>query len=377
MHHYFRQKMRTFISIVLGIIAISAAVFFAMGLINSKQRPEPKVEKAVASVYVDTVKNSTVPIIVPAYGNLTAVRKVELYAEVQGVLQESNKVFKPGQTYRKGNTLLKLDSEEYYASLVAQKSGLQNLITASMSDLKFDYQKAYPQWERYLRSFDLNKPVPPLPQPLSQQESFFITGRNIVTTYYNIKNMEERLRKYTIRASFDGILTEALVTPGTLVRSGQKLGEYIDPSAYELEVSISKSNSDLLRIGKKVALNNLDKTSSWTGEVVRVNGKIDLRTQTVQVFIQVVGAELKEGMYLEASLLAIEEPTAIEISRKLLVNNNQVFVVQDDKLSLVEVKLVYINDKNMVIKGLQDGTTILQRPVMGAYEGMAVKIIQD
>lgn len=82
-------------------------------------------------------------------------------------------------------------------------------------------------------------------------------------------------------------------------------------------------------------------------------------------------------MYLEASLLAIEEPTAIEISRKLLVNNNQVFVVQDDKLSLVEVKLVYINDKNMVIKGLQDGTTILQRPVMGAYEGMAVKIIQD
>ncbi len=369
--------MRTFISIVLGLIAVSAAVFFAMGLINSKQRPKPKVEKAVASVYVDMVRNTTVPIIIPAHGNLTAVRKIELYAEVQGVFEESSKVFKPGQMYRKGNTLLKLDSDEYYASLVAQKSGLQNLITASMSDLKFDYQEAYPHWERYLQSFDLNNPVPPLPEPLSQQESFFITGRNIVTTYYNIKNMEERLRKYTIRASFDGILTEALVNPGTLVRSGQKLGEYIDPSLYELEVSISKSHSDLLRIGKKVDLINLDKTGTWTGEVARVNGKVDPSTQSVQVFIQVQGVELKEGMYLEASMLAKEEPNAIEISRKLLVNNNQVFVVQDDKLSLVMVKPLYFNDKNVVIKGLQDGTTILQRPVMGAYQGMLVNIIQD
>jgi hypothetical protein len=42
MRRYFRQKMRTFISIVLGLIDISAAVFLSMGLINSKQRPKLK-----------------------------------------------------------------------------------------------------------------------------------------------------------------------------------------------------------------------------------------------------------------------------------------------------------------------------------------------
>ncbi len=48
------------------------------------------------------------------------------------------------------------------------------------------------------------------------------------------------MSKYTIKAPFKGILTEALVTEGTLIRNNQKLGEYIDPSLYEMEVSLGK-----------------------------------------------------------------------------------------------------------------------------------------
>ena len=366
--------MRLAINITIGLIVLAGAGYFAKGLIDNKRKPKPRVEKAKITVYVETVKNQTVPIVIPAHGTLTAVHKVELYAEVQGVFLESGKIFKPGQTYRKGDILLKLDGREYHASLVAQKSSLQNLITASLSDMKFDYPDSYVNWEKYLQAFDLNKPVPPLPKPLSQQESFFVTGRNIVTSYYNIKNMEERYRKYTIHAPYDGILTDAVVTRGTLVRSGQKLGEFIDPSVFELDVSISKSYSDLLRLGKNVTLNNINHTNSWEGLVVRINGKVDPSTQSVQVFIQVAGKSLKEGMYLEADLLAKEEPDAIEISRKLLVNNSQVFVVRDSTLSLIEVNPVHFTDKSVVIKGLEDGTTLLARSVMGAYNGMLVEV---
>ncbi len=366
--------MRLAINIAIGLIVLVAAGFFAWNLINSRQRPKPIVEKAKTTVYVETVRNQTVPIVIPAHGNLMALHKVELYAEVQGIFQESGKIFKPGQTYRKGGILLRLDGREYQASLIAQKSNLQNLITASLSDMKFDYPDSYPNWERYLQNFDLNLPVPSLPEPLSQQESFFVNGRNIVTTYYGIKNMEERYRKYTIRAPFNGILIAAEVNLGTLVRSGQKLGEFIDPSIYELEVAISKGFSELLRLGKTVTLNNLDHTDQWDGTVSRVNGKVDPSTQTVQVFIQVAGRGLKEGMYLEADLLAKEEPDAIEISRKLLVNNSHVFIVRDSTLNLIEVRPVHFTDKSVVVKGLEDGTTLLARSVMGAYNGMLVEV---
>lgn len=369
--------MRTIINVAIGLIVLALSIFVTIKLIDSKKTVKPKAEKAVASVYVEKVKNTTVPIVIPAHGNLAAVNKVELYAEVQGVFQKSSKIFKAGQSYRKGDILLGIDAGEYKASLVAQKSALQALITSSISDLKFDYPDAYPNWLKYLESFDLNQPLKPLPKPLSRQEDFYIAGKNIVTTFYNIKNMEERLQKYTIRAGFDGVLTEALVTPGTLIRSGQKLGEYIDPSVYELEVSLSKTYADLLEVGKEVNLHNAEMTDSWTGTVARINSKVDAASQSVQVFIRVAGNTLKEGMYLEASVEARQEPSAIEISRSLISDKNEIMVIEDDQLKMLKVTPTYFGSKTVIIKGVPDGTIMLSKPVMGAYEGMAVKIIED
>ncbi len=372
-----KDSARIIINIAIGLIVLALAIFIAVRLTSSKKGVKPIAEKAVASVYVEKAEKTRVPIIVPAHGNLTAVNKVELYAEVQGVFLNNSKTFKSGQAYRKGDLLLGIDAGEYRASLVAQKSALQALITSSISDLKFDYPEAYPNWLAYLESFDLNKTLAPLPEALSKQESFYIAGKNIVTTYYNIKNMEERLQKYSIRAGFDGVLTEALVNPGTLVRTGQKLGEYIDPSVYELEVLLGKTFADLLEVGKEVNLHNAEQTNRWVGKVARINSKVDPTTQSVQVFIRVSDNTLKEGMYLEASIEAREEPSAIEISRSLISDKNEIMVVEDDQLKVKEVIPVYFGDKTVVIKGLPDGTIMLSKPVMGAYEGMAVKIIKD
>ena len=145
----------------------------------------------------------------------------------------------------------------------------------------------------YLSSFDLNKTTPKLPEMTSDKENYFITGRGIVTNYYNVKNLEQRLAKYTISAPFSGILTEALVTEGSLIRSGQKLGEFINPSVYEMEVAISKSFANILKVGENVSLTNLDKTETYTGKVSRVNGSIDATTQTITAFIEVKDANLK------------------------------------------------------------------------------------
>ena len=72
--------------------------------------------------------------------------------------------------------------------------------------------------------------------------------------FYALKNMEERLAKYTIRAPFDGVLIQADVTKGTLVRAGQKLGEYIDNRSYELALSLAPEVSDLLSVGADVSM---------------------------------------------------------------------------------------------------------------------------
>ena len=366
--------MRKIILSVLGVVIIVVAVYLAKQIVNSKTQYRPQVQKVVKTVFTEEVFNGTVPIIVPANGNLTAKTRVELFAEVQGVFRGRQKLFRPGQRYSRGETIIRIDAAEYYASVQSAKSNLLNLITSVMPDLRLDYPEIYPKWQDYLQQFDLDKVTPVLPEMTSEKEKFFISGRGILTSYYNVKNLEQRLAKYTIAAPFSGVLTEALVTEGTLVRVGQKLGEFISTDVYELEVAVSKTYSDLLKVGEVVELVNLERTKTYQGTVTRINGRIDQATQTIKAYIEVNHPDLKEGMYLEANLNAKDETDAIEIDRQLLLDNNQIFVVRDTVLDLIDVKPVYFSDKKVVLKEVPDGTTIITKPVVGAYAGMLVKV---
>ena len=365
--------MRKVILVFLGAALIAAGVFIAKSMVDSKKIPERKVEKIVKTVFTEKVTNGLIPIQISNTGSLIAKDRVELFAEVQGVFEPNGKEFKPGVKFSKGESIIRINSREHEANLMAQKSSLQNLITGIMSDIRLDYPDESKKWQTYLEKFDVNQPIGALPEASTDKEKFFLSGRNIYTTYYNVKNQEERLVKYSISAPFDGVLTDALVTHGSLIRSGQKLGEFISPSVFELEVAVNRKYLDRLEVGESVQLQDLEKVKQWTGKVIRVNGKLDQQSQTVKVFIQVEGKDLKEGMYLEALLMANEEQDAIEIDRKLLVDEKSVFAINDSVLTLINVTPVYYNENTVVVKGIQNGTEILSKPVPGAYKGMIVK----
>lgn len=369
--------MRKIILSIIGVLLIVAAVFAAKAIIDSNVQDTPAVTEIRKNVFVEPVRNRKVPVVVPASGNLTALRKLELFAEVEGVFKSSSKDFRPGQKYNRGQVLMNIDASEFSARVLSAKSELYNSIASIMPDLRLDYPEAYEKWQNYLNNFEVAKPLPPLPELETNQEKYFINGRGIIAAYYNIKNLEERLRKYMILAPYDGVLTEATVNPGTLVRPGQKLGEFIDPSVYELEVALGKNFGDFLEVGKEVALNNIERTKKFKGSISRINSRVDQQSQTIRVFIKVEEGNVQEGMYVEANIHAREVEDAIEIPRELLVDRSKVYVVKDNVLDLVEVEPVYFSSKQVVLKGLEDGTQLVSQPVPGAYSGMKVNITKS
>lgn len=367
--------MRKIILAVLGILCIVGAVFLGNFLIEKNQKPRPTYQKTIKTVFVDNVKNKEIPIVISANGNLVAKNKIALFSEVQGVLKSTQKPFKPGTNYRKFETLLSINSEEFEASLLAQRSNLFNLITAIMPDIRLDYPSEFEKWEKYLQRFNIQNNIPELPKFSNQKEKYFISGRQILTTYYAVKNLEVRYEKHQLKAPFSGILTEATVTPGSLVRVGQKLGEFIDTSAYELQVSINATFANLLKVGNSVTLFNADKSAQYTGKVVRVNGKVDQVSQTIMAFIEVKGVGLKEGLFLEANLIAKSVSNAIEIPRKLLVDDSAVYTVEKDTiLTLKKIHVAYFGAENVVIQGLTNNDRILTQMLPGAFDGMVVKV---
>jgi multidrug efflux pump subunit AcrA (membrane-fusion protein) len=367
--------MRTILLSILGVAILIGAFLLARKIMAPKEDKASTYREKTTKVFVDEVRNSQVPVAIKVNGRLEAVDELELYAEVQGVFQ-SEKKFRPGTPYNKGELIIKVEDTQDRANLMAQRSSLLNQIVQLLPDIKFDYPEEYEKWSAYVEDFNIKERTQPLPQPGSEREKFFIDGKNLSTAFYNIKQLEAQLEKYHIYAPFSGILTEALVNPGSLIRPGQKLGTLTSQSNYELALPIREEYAGMLRPGTVLEVRSELDGRRLNGRLVRINPKVDPGSQTVMSYVQLSGPGLREGMFFDAELPLEPIDSAMEINRKLLVKNKFVYGVKDSLLVEYSVIPVHYNKETVVIRGLEDGQRILQRMIPAAREGMKVDVIK-
>ena len=365
------KRQMIIVAILLGILALGG---WGYGAFVAPKEKEAKAAppKAIRTVETRTVTNQTLDTRLPVQGRLVPYARVDIFSEVNGIFEASSKPFKVGTYYPKGSLLLRIDSEETRLNLLAQRSNLFNAITSMIPDLRIDLPESFPEWEQYLRNYKVDSTTPAFPEPKSEQERYFVAARGIEAQYYTIKGLEERLSKFNIYAPMSGTLAEAAVNPGTLIRPGQKLGELTTVGTYELEATIPVSDLDYVKVGNPVELTNTA-GSTWRGTIRRISDEVDVASQTVTVFVGVSGRGLKEGMYLSGDVATGSVDNALRINRRLLVDDNAVYVVEDSTLALQPVQVLQLLDTSAIIRGLPDGAELLSDRFSGAFEGMKVK----
>lgn len=366
------------ISIVVGVIIIFGG-FFAMKQISNSKAP-PK-RKAAANpkrmVLVQEVQNTNTPVQVDITGKLIAKNRIEVFAEVSGKLLQKNKEFKPGVNFQKGEALIFIDNNEFKLNLFAAKSNFLNQLTQLLPDLKLDYPNNFEAWKSYVDQFEIESALKELPEVTEGKLKSFIATKNIYNTFYQIKSQEERLKKYHIIAPFSGVVSTALITEGTLVRPNQKLGEFINPGVYEIESAIRVSDLDFITVGDTVEFTSTDIPGIWLGNVSRVSKNINAATQTFSVFCTVSGSDLKEGMFLNGKIKGKTLENVFSIDRKLLLENNAIYAVQDSTLIVTPVEIQKFSNQSVLVKGLKNGDIILKESIIGAFDGLPVQPVKE
>ena len=365
------KTVRKWILFILGFVVIALSFQLSKKIANSNPPPRRQAEKVVKNVFTKEVINGSYNVQIPSNGVLEAYQRIKITSRVQGLMQTINPLFKSGQSYRKGQILVQIASSEFNSNVIAQRASLYNLITSVIPDLQLDFPQAYQSWKTYLKEFDVEKATPPLPD-MDEDVRLFISGRGIISSYYSLQNLEKSLTFYTIRAPFDGVLVAANVTEGSLIRPGQELGDFIAPDHYELKVALPKSYVEKIDVGATVELKSIDTQKKYTGTASRINAKVNTETQSVEVFIRVSSSELKEGVYLEALIGALEFNDVVALDRGLLNGDQELYLVEDDKLVLKKVEVAHFTDSHAVVRGLKDGVVVIAQPIIGAYQGMEV-----
>jgi len=262
-------------------IAILAIGVLVKNIISKpKSRPVSQIKENVTTVFTTVVKNDSIPVYVESTGTLEAIKRIELFSEVQGVMEGNNGKFKAGNSFQKGEVLIRIRSNGQQAQLYAQRSSFQTALMAIMPDLKADYADEFDLWNNYMKAFSIEKSVQILPKVKSDKLESFLIGRAVFSGYHALKNMEIINGKYNLTAPYNGVLIAANVDPGTVIRPGQELGTFIQPLNYELETSTDAVTAERLNLGQlvKLSLQGMP-NKQWNGTISRLVKAIDRSSQ--------------------------------------------------------------------------------------------------
>ena len=361
------------LTIILGLLFIVGGIGTCKKLASSRKDPERmEVVTAARAVRTLTASNGPVRLSIPITGRLRATDRMLINAEVSGTLQRTDKTFREGVTFLRGEVLFQIDNSEVRAQLNAQQSAFLRTLVQLVPDMRLDLPDVSTKWEAYLKSVPVDGQLPELPKMANEQERNYLAGRSVLDQYYGIRALYERLGKYTVTAAFDGVAVSAPVEAGTIVTTGTRLGEFIAPGSLELETAIGAGELALVHVGDTLRLTSTEGPGTWVGRIIRTGESIDASTQTVRLFVQVDGKGLRDGQYLSGAIEAGALPDAVSVPRSALLEDGSLYTVKDSSLVKSMVEILHQGVEQAVVRGLKNGQVVVIDRLSGAYEGLRV-----
>ena len=363
-------------------ILILAGGFGLMRYFASLKEAPPERTPPVSAnfVKVEPVKYNKIETEIVAYGRVGSSQPIDLIAEVGGRLLPGAVPVKEGQNFRRGQLLFRVFDDEVKLNLQSRKSEFLNILATILPDIKIDFPDSFQNWDQYFQQIDIEKELPQLPKPASSKEKTFLAVRNILRDYYSIKSQEENLRKYFVYAPYNGSFSSVTLEAGTIVRPVSNIARIIRTDQLELEIPVEVKDIKWLEIGKQVNIYTQNEQSEWTGRIVRIGDIVNPNTQSINVYIDINSKSedpIYDGLYLKAVIPGKSIEAGMEIPRRIIHNENEIFIVEQGELKSRQINIEKVDRDNVIFSGLEEGKVVVLEAPTNASEGMKVEVLKN
>lgn len=383
------MKIRKLLIIIVSIIillmfGLVSYVSYDMGISYGEQNAEEirlsrttdslVNEEMIKSVSVIKVNNSDLQSEISSSGRVVSLNNINISSEVSGKL-EGNFSIKKGTKFRKGDVLFRVKNTDIKLLADAKKSNFMNLLSSNLADIKLDFPEEHTKWNEFFNSISFNSPIRDFPQTSTSKEKNFIISRGIMGEYLSIKSDEEKLKKYTIRATFDGVISRSYTDLGSNVNIGSPVIDVIRNGNMEVELTVNTSEIDFIKLGSKVKL--MDGSHTFDGSIIRKGNFVNKNTQNISVFVSISDDAnfLYDGMYLDAQISSIIINNVCKIPRSCVLDNKVFIVNTENKLEMINVNIISNQANNVIVDNIINNTMVVSESLINTKAGTIVKPI--
>ena len=371
--------------LILLILAITSSISYNAGMNygvknaetirNDRAKTSEVYNQKIKSVLVSKVKNSKLKNKISSSGRVVSLNNITITSEVQGRLIGKNK-FKKGTEIKEGEIIFSIKDTELKLLLDAKKTKFIALLSAIMPDIQLDFKSEYVKWDKFLSKINFKNPLPEFPEMNTKKEKNYIISRSILTEYLAIRSDEEKLKKYTVVAPFDGVITKSYSDIGGNVNPGSPIVDFIRKNEMEIELTVNRSEIEFINIGDKVDLT--ENGNKYSGKITRKGSFVNPQTQNISVFTSIKNKpeSIYNGLYLDAIITTEVGKDVFKLARRAIFNNNKVFSIDDNKkLKINEVNIISFQGDYVIIDNLKNNMLIVNEPLVNVKEGTIVKPI--
>jgi len=295
------------------------------------------------------VKGQTWQPVLSAVGSLKAINGVQISTDLAGIVSEI--AFESGKPVRKGDLLIKLDTQQEEAQLRAAQARL-DLAKVSLA-----------------RKQDL------LDKKAAPQADYDAAAAEARQAQAALEEVRAVIDRKTIRAPFDGLLGIRLVNLGQYLNAGTSIVPLESCDPIYVEFNLPQQNLGQIALKKKMRLTVPGVSEKdFEGEITAIDSRVDEATRNVQIEATVRNPErvLRAGMFVKVEVLLPEQTGVLAIpasSINYAPYGDSVFIVKagepkdgkPQKQAIQQfVKLgPSQGDQITVLNGLKDGDEII------------------
>jgi multidrug efflux pump subunit AcrA (membrane-fusion protein) len=370
----------TFIIVAL-IILLGGSAALSLMFVSMKPEP-PRMPDHSMKRFVKTETVSYTDIVSPLSreGRVVSSNEVMLVAEASGKILSGQAPLRKGTSFRKGQLMASIYSDEVELSIKARKSHYLTTLSSLLPDIKVDFPDRYERFLKFFNSIEMDKKLPDLPEIADEKLKIFLASRSIISEYYGIQQDEKRLERHSLFAPFNGTIAQVNFEVGAYVNAGSQIAKMIRTDELEVEVPVENHQSKWIKIGDKVEVFSRNNDVAKPGIVVRKSDFVDPSSQSRSIFVKVnnnSGEELYSGEYKLVVFPGQVIQKSMEIPRSAIFNSNEVFTVVEGKLKKKVINILKWNETTLIFNGLEEGEKVVAEPLINVKENSAVGILGE
>ncbi len=312
-------------------------------------------EKAPIPVSTASVATRSVSSYITATANLVAEQEVKVVAETEGRIAQL--LVDEGQFVRKGQPLVTLVRDDAQIALVKARVQANNARAG------------------YRRSSDL------MEKGLISQGDFDKTKMEKDVAEQELAEAEWRLGRTTIRAPFDGRLTDRIVNQGHHLRPGDTLFTITDFDPIIARIYLPEKDVLALNTGTDVRIRlKAADDIAFKGKIRQISSVVDPATGTVKVTIEAVNPPdtVRPGAFVNIDIIRETRAGAIAVPREAVVRelrDAHVFIAEGEVAKKRAVTLgIEENDVVQILTGLKPGEKVIVAGQGALKDGTAIKV---